>query len=269
MVTHLVFAGRGVTVVTVDTVDTVDTVGTGPVMVTAVVVVVVTVLVVVFVVVVEVSEGSLDVAVGAGLARVVWISALRASATFRRSRISSICTCSSSISPGRGGSIITGGSIIVGGVVAVEVGGATVRGVETFVRIAAEEVVDVEADVFGKDRIKLAKDGAGPPFSHTLPKPGFGLSGSGVRGGPSPLLPMAAFASEAARRASRRRVFRVSRWKWTRLKSRASMVASSLGVSLFHLAAAPAAGGAGPGGGCDFSRLQLFSRSARCFFASS
>lgn len=163
--------------------------------------------------------------------------------------------------------------------VAVEAGAAvvlegvvTVRGVDTFVRIEAEEVEEVLADDLGKDRIKLAKDGAGPPFSQTLPKPGFCFSaGSGGRGGPSPLA-TAALASDAARRASRRRVLRVSRWKWTRLKSRASMgaaVTSSLGVSLFHLAAAPAVGGAGPGGGCDFSRLQLFSRSARCLLTSS
>lgn len=260
MVTHLVFAGRGVTVVTVVTV-------------VVVVVVVATVLVVAFVVAVEVTGGSLGVAVGAGLARVVWISALRASATFRRSRISSICTCKSSSSPGRGGATTAGGvvTVEVGGAVVLE-GGATVRGVEMFVRIEAEEVEEVVADVFGKDKIRLAKEGAGPPFSHTLPKLGFSLSVGSVRGGPSLPLATAALASDAARRARRRRVFRVSRWKWTRLKSRESMgaaVASSFGVSLFHLAAAPAVGGAGPGGGCDFSRLQLFSRSARCFFTSS
>lgn len=252
MVTHLVFAGRGVTVVTV------DTVGTGPhVVVNAVVVV--AIVIVVVVVAVEVTGGSLGVAVGAGLVRVVWISALRASATFRLSRISSIWTCKSSSSPGRGGATTAGGVVAVEGAVVLE-GGATVRGVDTFVRIEAEEVEEVVADVLGKDRIKLAKEGAGPPFSHTLPKPGFSLSAGSGRGGPSDPLATAALASDAARRASRRRVLRVSRWKWTRLKSRASMgvsVASSLGVSLFHLAAAPAVGGAGPGGGCDFSRLQL------------
>lgn len=83
MVTHLVFAGRGVTVVTV------DTVGTGPhVVVTAVVVV--AIVFVVVVVAMDVTVGSLGGAVGAGLVRVVWISALRANASFRRSRISSI-----------------------------------------------------------------------------------------------------------------------------------------------------------------------------------
>lgn len=235
---------------------TVGTVGGGAQVVVVTVVVVAIALVVVFT---DVDGGSLGVTVTTGLARVVWISALLARASLSRSRISSICSCSSSSSPGRGGATTAGG---VGGA-AVLMTGATVRvRAEAFVRIEAVEVDEAVADVFeGNDSTRLARDGAGPPFSHSLPiGPTFNFTDGSALGGPSPLA-TAALASDAARRASRRRVLRVSRWKWTRLKSLASIdaaVASSLGISLFHFAAAPGAGDAGvPGGGWDFSRLQL------------
>lgn len=60
-------------------------------------------------------------------------------------------------------------------------------------------------------------------------------------------------------RARRRRVLSVSRWKWTRLKSRASL-ATAAASSLFHLVATlggPGGPGGGGGGGGGFSRLQL------------
>lgn len=61
----------------------------------------------------------------------------------------------------------------------------------------------------GSESTRLANEAAGPPFSHSRllgPAPGF--MGPAL----SPLAPPP-FASETARRASRRRVFRVSRLK--------------------------------------------------------
>ncbi len=110
-----------------------------------------------------------------------------------------------------------------------------------------------EEDDEGRESTRLASEAAGPPFSHSLL---FGPALALAAPSPSHLAPPP-FASEVVMRASRRRVLRVSRLKWTRLKSRVSLAAvaavvaaASVLVSLFHLAEAPGAGGAGgPGGG--------------------
>lgn len=236
VVTHFVLVGRGVT---------------GAMVGGEVVIVTVTV----FVVVAAEAEGggSLLVGVATGLARVVWIWARLAKAVLKRSRIWSICSCSSSSSPGRGGATSTGGVVTV-----VEGGGTLARrGADTLEWREAEEEEEVE-EAAADARIKLAKEvAAGPPFSHDLfAGPAFCLGGTS----PSPLV-ASALASEAARRASSRRVLSVSRLKWTRLKSRASLVAaraSSFTVSLFHLADPP--GGGGAGGPGVFCRLQLYQK---------
>lgn len=110
-------------------------------------------------------------------------------------------------------------------------------------------VLGREGEVEGRESTRLVNEAAGPPFSKSLLfGPILGLAGPS----PSFLVPPS-LVSEAAMRASSRRVFRVSRLKWTRLKSRASLMAvteaSSLLVSLFHLAESPGAGGAGGPGG--------------------
>lgn len=123
--------------------------------------------------------------------------------------------------------------------------GVEVAGGESAAAVGAgaEALCLAEEDEEGSVSSRLVNEAAGPPFSHSLLfGPAFGLAG------PSPLV------SETARRASRRRVFSVSRLKWTLLKSLASLAAAavaaasaSLLVSLFHLAEAPGAGGAGGG----------------------
>ena len=120
----------------------------------------------------------------------------------------------------------------------------------------AEEEAEEEDDEEDRESTMLASDG-GPPFSHTLLfGPTLGLAGPFTSGLAPPSL-----ASAVAMRASRRRVLRVSRLNWTRLKSLASLaaaVAASLQASLFHLAEVPGGGGAGgPVGGGGFCRLQL------------
>lgn len=217
VVTHFVFVGRGVTGATVSE---------AAVIVIADVVAVVT-------------GGWLFVTVATGLARVVWISALLARAVLSFSLICSIWSCSSCSSPGWGGTTVMVGVVTVDGVtvagdwdIATE-GGAKVLG------LAEEE------DGEGSERTRLANE-AGPPFSHSWLFETFSLVGPPTSDlAPDPLM------SEVAMRASRRRVLRVSRLKWTRLKSRVSLAAvASLLVSLFHLAEAPGAGGeGGPGGG--------------------
>lgn len=100
-----------------------------------------------------------------------------------------------------------------------------------------------EEEEEGRESTRLVNEAVGPPFSYSLLFcPAVGLVGPS----PSFLVPPP-LASEAAMRASSRRVFSVSRLKWTRLKSRASLAAAaeSLMVSLFHLAEAPGAGGGG------------------------
>jgi len=140
-----------------------------------------------------------------GLDRVVWISARRTSATLSFSLICSICSCSSCSSPGRGGAIFTGGRVIASEGGDVMVGGSTDAGA---------------AEVEGMERTTLVNE-TGPPFSHSrLVGPALSLAGPSFLA-PPPL------ASEAVSRESRRRVFRVSRLKWTRLKSRASVAAES------------------------------------------
>lgn len=188
--------------------------------------------VVVVVVVIATCDG-LFVTVATGLARVVWISALLARAVLSFSLICSISSWSSWSSPGWGGANTTGGGATATG------GGAAVLG------WAEEE--EEEEDAEGKESTKLANEAVGPPFSHSL------LFGTIGLAGPSHLAPPT-LGSEVAMRASNRRVLRVSRLKWTRLKSRASLVAAlsaaSLLLSLFHLAEAPGASAAGgPGGG--------------------
>lgn len=187
----------------------------------------------VVVVVVMVTGDGLFVTVVIGLAKVVWISALLARAVLSFSLICSICSCSSCSSPGWGGATAVGGGATAAG------GGAEVMG-------WAEE--EEEEDDEGRESTRLASEAGGPPFSHSLLfDPALGLASPS----PSHLAPPS-LASEVAMRASRRRVLRVSRLKWTRLKSRASLAvaAASVLVSLFHLAEAPGAGGAGgPGGG--------------------
>lgn len=114
----------------------------------------------------------------------------------------------------------------------------------------AEALGLAEEDEEGSVSSRLVNEAAGPPFSHSLLfGPAFGLAGPSLSAMALPPL-----ASETARRASRRRVFSVSRLKWTLLKSLASLAAAavaaasaSLLVSLFHLAEAPGAGGAGGG----------------------
>lgn len=115
----------------------------------------------------------------------------------------------------------------------------------------AEALGLAEEDEEGSVSSRLVNEAAGPPFSHSLLfGPAFGLAGPSL----SAMALPAPLASETARRASRRRVFSVSRLKWTLLKSLASLAAAavaaasaSLLVSLFHFAEAPGAGGAGGG----------------------
>lgn len=173
VVTHFVLAGRGFA---------------GAMGGAVVVIVIVTVVVVV-------TGTRLFVLTGAaGFARVVWISALLARAVLSFSLISSIWSCSSCSSPGWGGAVSGGGATVT-------VGGAEVLG-----RVETEEE---EEDDEGRESTRLASEAAGAPFSHgRLIKPVFGLAGSS----PSPLAPPP-LASEAAMRASRRRVLRVSRLK--------------------------------------------------------
>lgn len=182
VVTHFVLAGRGFAGATVG--NTVGKMAGGAV----VVVVIVTVVVVVTWIRLFVFTGA------AGFARVDWISALLARAVLSFSRISSIWSCSSCSSPGWGGATSGGGATVT-------VGGAVVMGLD--------ETEEAEDDDLGRDSTRLASEAAGPPFSHgRLPKPTLGLGGSS----PSPLAPPP-LASEAAMRASRRRVLRVSRLK--------------------------------------------------------
>lgn len=238
VVTHFVLAGKVVTGATVG-------VALGGVPVAVVVLVVV-------VVVVVVTEDGLSVTVTTGLVRVVWISALRARAVLSFSLIWSICSCSSCSSPGRGGATGAGGGATTAG------GGATAMGGGAGVLCLAEEEAEEEDDE-GRESTRLASD-TGPPFSHSLLfGPALGLAGDLPSGLAPPSL-----ASAVAMRASRRRVLRVSRLNWTRLKSLASLaaaVAASLQASLFHLADVPGGGGAGgpggPGGGGGFCKLQL------------
>lgn len=126
--------------------------------------------------------------------------------------------------------------------------GVEVAGVENAAAVGggAEALGLAEEDEEGSVSSRLVNEAAGPPFSHSLLfGPAFGLAGPSLSAMALPPL-----ASETARRASRRRVFSVSRLKWTLLKSLASLAAAasaSLLVSLFHLAEAPGAGGAGGG----------------------
>lgn len=135
--------------------------------------------------------------------------------------------------------MVTGTGVeVAGGESAAAVGGG------------AEALGLAEEDEEGSVSSRLVNEAAGPPFSHSLLfGPAFGLAGPSLSAMALPPL-----ASETARRASRRRVFSVSRLKWTLLKSLASLAAAavaaaaaSLLVSLFHLAEAPGAGGAGGG----------------------
>lgn len=174
-----------------------------------------------------------SVTVATGLASVVWIWALLARAVLSFSLICSISSWSSWSSPGLGGSIATGGGATAAGGGAAECGWV-------------EEEVDDDAE--GKESTKLANEAGGPPFSHSLLFDASGLAG------PSDLAPPT-LVSVLAIRARSRRVLRVSRLKWTRLKSRASLMeveaasAVSFLLSLFHTADAPGAGGAGGPGG--------------------
>lgn len=162
-----------------------------------------------------------------GLVRVVWISALRAKATLSFSLICSICSCSSCSSPGWGGAGAgagAGGGTVTGGVVVTTVGVATdtkedvttteggAEDTEGVVATAAGGALDTVAlgraeEEVARENTRLAKEAAGPPFSYKLvASSSLGLADSLlVTLAPPPL------ASEAARRASRRRVFRVSR----------------------------------------------------------
>lgn len=230
VVTHLVLAGRGVTGATV--LKGVDG---------APITVIVFVVVIIIDAVAVVTGGGLFVNVATGLARVVWISALRARAVLSFSRICSICSCSSCSSPGQGGATAAG----VG--VTVEESGTGAFGGEG--GAAGGAALGWEEEDDGSESTKLAKEAVGPPFSHIL------LLGTtpGLTGPSSSFLLPPPLGSEAAMRASSRRVLRVSRLKWTLLKSLASLAvaaaAVSLLVSLFHLAETPGAGGAGGPGG--------------------
>lgn len=189
--------------------------------------------------VVTVTGGGLLVGRATGFARVVCISALRAKATLNFSLISSICSCSSCNSPGLGGAGVggvndTGGVVIaavvgatytVGGV--LDTGGGalgTVRGASDAGRGALNTggvalytvggALDTVGGALGRaeeaavrESTRLAKEAAGPPFSYKLlVSPTLGLAGSLLL-----LLAPPPLASEDARRASRRRVLRVSR----------------------------------------------------------
>lgn len=173
-----------------------------------------------------------SVTVATGLASVVWIWALLARAVLSFSLICSISSWSSWSSPGLGGSMTTGGGATAAGGGAAECGWVE------------EELDDAE----GKESTKLANEAGGPPFSHSLLFDASGLAG------PSDLAPPT-LVSVLAIRARSRRVLRVSRLKWTRLKSRASLMAVeaastvSFLLSLLHTADAPGAGGAGGPGG--------------------
>lgn len=138
-----------------------------------------------------------------GVATAVCSSALLASAARSRSLISSISCCSCCSSPGLGGATVAGD-------------GATEAGVEDWLEEGGMGGAE------GSLRSRLAREGAGgaggPPFSQRPPP-----SLSGVA--PSTL------GSPAPRRASRRRVFRVSRLKWTRLKSRPSFTAATVAAA--------------------------------------
>lgn len=129
--------------------------------------------------------------------------------------------------------------------------GVEVAGGESAAAVGAgaEALCLAEEDEEGSVSSRLVNEAAGPPFSHRMFGPTFGLAGPSLSAMALPPL-----VSETARRASRRRVFSVSRLKWTLLKSLASLAAAavaaasaSLLVSLFHLAEAPGAGGAGGG----------------------
>lgn len=180
-----------------------------------------------------------------GLVRVVWISALLARAVLSFSLICSICSWGSCSSPGWGGA---------------KMGGAwatsTAGGVAIF---GWADKRDDDEDAEGKESTKLASEAVGPRFSHILLFGMLGLAGLVDLAPPS-------LVSEVASRASSWRVLRVSRLKWTRLKSRLSLAtaaavtlsAASLLLSLFHFAEAPGAGGAGKlRGGWNFCMLQL------------
>lgn len=130
--------------------------------------------------------------------------------------------------------------------------GVEVAGGESAAAVGAgaEALCLAEEDEEGSVSSRLVNEATGPPFSHSLLfGSAFGLAGPSLSAMALPPL-----VSETARRASRRRVFSVSRLKWTLLKSLASLAAAavaaasaSLLVSLFHLAEAPGAGGAGGG----------------------
>lgn len=137
------------------------------------------------------EDGLLAVTVATGL--MLWISARLARAVLSFSLICSICSCSSCSSPGWGGATVGDGATAGGW--AAPGGGPEVIG-----QLEEEE---------GRDRTRLASEAAGPPFSHGL------LVGSVlIIAGPAPsTLAPPSFASEAARRASRRRVLSVSRLK--------------------------------------------------------
>lgn len=91
--------------------------------------------------------------------------------------------------------------------------------------------------------------GTGPPFSHTLD--------TRLPLGAEPdVAPDVPWLPSATTRARRRRVFSVSRLKWTLLLSLSSLAARLL--SLFHLAKDPGGGGGGGCAGWDFWILQLW-----------
>lgn len=95
--------------------------------------------------------------------------------------------------------------------------------------------------------------GAGPPFSHALDT----WLPPGTDPAPAPDAdPEAPWPPSAITRARRRRVFSVSRLKWTLLLSLSSLAARLL--SLFHLAKDPGGGGGGGCTGWDFWILQLY-----------
>lgn len=152
VVTHFVLAGRGVTGATV-----LEGVDGAPVAIVAVVIVVIGAAVAAVTAVAVVTGGGLFVTVATGLARVVWISALRARAVLSFSRICSICSCSSCSSPGRGGATVAGGWVTV-----EEAGAGTARG---GAGAAGGAVLGREGEDEGRESTRLANEAAGPPFS--------------------------------------------------------------------------------------------------------
>lgn len=200
VITHFVLAGSGVAGATVG-----KRVDGAPVVIVIVVVVVVVVIVVVAIVIpVTVTGVGLFVPVATGLARVVWISALLARAVLSFSLICSIWSCSSCSSPGWGGATVAGD-----GATEAAGGGATAAGGGAEVLGRTEEEEDEDEDEEGRESTRLANEAAGPPFSHS---PLFGPTLGLASPSPSPLT-TPPLVSEAAMRASRRRVLRVSRLK--------------------------------------------------------